>query len=237
LAASRKILILAIARNGRPPGRLYLQALIWLIRLLGYRFATVSQALASPFGRYACITIDGGERAKLTALSPELLNRRIPATLFVSTKGLGLGASTSWKTLRSLKAKGWEIGALGHQVTNLTEQSYRDQRRLVSRAKTLLTANLGMTPLVFAYPFGAYDATTVSCVKDEGFTAAVTMRRGLNNGETSQAPFHLKRLPLAGLLIKDLILVLRTAATRLHPGQNAGGARPSEREGLRIATH
>jgi peptidoglycan/xylan/chitin deacetylase (PgdA/CDA1 family) len=215
-------------RRGASPSSAYLRVLLWVLRLLGLRPATVSQALASPFGRYACLTFDGLG----TALGPSeaLIAQRVPATVFVHTKG-----GPTLKNLPPLVRAGWEVGSLGHELVDLTTKGYGEQRRMVSRSRSLLTAKTGQAPKIFAYPYGAYDATTVSCVRDEGFQAAVTLRRGANNGDLEA--FHLRRVPLTGALGTDLFLVLRAALTRPEvPASTAlpAPARDAARSGVAL---
>ena len=188
----------------------YLQVLVKLLRLMSYRMTTVTDALAAADGRYACLTFDVADEHLLTEVLPALDLLRTPGTLFVPTAPAA--QQMAWGALRALAMKGWEIGSLGHEVANLTECSYVDQRRSVMQSKELLTNHLGTQPKLFAYPFGAYDATTVSCVRAAGFTGAVTLKRGRNDDYfEDHAPFHLRRLPLHGSLLRDLPGVIKTA--------------------------
>ena len=172
-----------------------------LLRIFGWKIVTVSQALEATFGRFACLTFDGLDSA--TKCAPTLAKRRAPATVFVVTRG-----GPSLNKLIPLAKAGWEVGSLGHELVDLTAQSYVQQRRLVSRSFSLIAAKVGVAPRVFAYPFGAYDATTLSCVKSEGFEAAVTLRQGLN-GDEGEA-FQLKRMPLKASILPDLVILLRS---------------------------
>jgi peptidoglycan/xylan/chitin deacetylase (PgdA/CDA1 family) len=146
----------------------------------------------------------------------------------------------SWSQLRQLEKQGWEIGSLGHEPVNLTERSYLEQRRQIARSRFLLSSHLSKAPTLFSYPFGAYDATTVSCLRDQGFAAAVTMRSGLNHGGSEATePYHLRRLPLSSSALRDLVLVLRhalsissTAATQaIKPGTAPTTGRDTARTG------
>src|SRR5690606_27922296 len=128
----------------------------------------------------------------------------------------------------------WEIGAYPHRHVNLSERGSWEQSLLISRARSLLETRLGTRPQLFAYPYGAFDASTVSCVRDEGFTAAVTLRRGLNDGEVD--PLQLKRLSLRGQPWRDLASVLRQtiAVWRAKPAPTrALDAAELERDGAR----
>lgn len=191
-----------------------LRTTIRLLRLLGYKFSTVSQALAAPYGRYACLTLDAPDRATFVELKPVLASHQIPGTIFVATAQSP--GHLGWKRLKSLLSEGWEVGSLGRTASDLTSLSSSEQRRLVSKSRAAIARQVGSLPEVFAYPFGAYDATTLSCVKDEGFKASVTLRPGLNTG--SADPLHLRRLPLTGQLVHDASMIVRAAMTKIKDG-------------------
>lgn len=189
----------------------------------------MSKALAAPEGKFVCLTFDGGERELLSSVVPLLDAKHIPATLFVDTKAISQKSPTraikgptrlaqyplNWKALQGLMHKGWEIGSLGHEQVNLTEKSYLAQKQHISKSRELLTKNLGEAPRSFAYPFGAYDATTLSCVRESGFAAAVTMRPKINNTGPDMADlvsrYQLPRLNLSGRVFRDTIAVVRHA--------------------------
>lgn len=208
----------------KKPSRTYLYWLVRFLRVLGFKLTTVSNALESPFGRFACLTFDG--LAAATRSAPVLVDYEAPATVFVNTRG-----GPSLKNLVPLAKAGWEIGSLGHELVDLTTQGYREQRRLISRSRSLITKQIGKTPLLFAYPYGAYDATSVSCLRDEGFQGAVTLRRGFNNGDLES--FHLKRLPLTGSILPDLFMIVRTIVRKAKCASASQSLRHESREAAR----
>lgn len=233
MPSARKILILSLSRpkTGRSrsstttPSSRYLSLLIRFLRFLGFKITTVSQALEAPFGRFACLTFDG--LAQATKCAATLEKKGVPATVFVVTRG-----GPSLKSLPPLAQAGWEVGAMGHELVDLTTQGYDQQRRLVSRSRSLIAGKVGSAPRLFAYPFGAYDATTVSCVRSEGFQAALTLRGGLNNGSVDA--FHLRRLPLRASILADLFLILRTTVSRIAPPAARPEARDTARSGAAL---
>jgi peptidoglycan/xylan/chitin deacetylase (PgdA/CDA1 family) len=62
----------------------------------------------------------------------------------------------------------------------------------ISRSKLLLEEMLGQPIDTFAYPYGSYDARTVSCVRRAGFTLACHTRSGTVGRHTNR--FELPRL-------------------------------------------
>lgn len=186
----------------------YVKLMVRLLRMLGFKMATVSEALEADEGRFACLTFDGGDKDIYRSVEPTLTELAAPASVFVPTRLTP--SNMTWKQIRTLASKGWEVGTLGHDAVDLTQKSSEDQRKMIVRARELLGENLGTKPQVFAYPFGAYDATTLSVVKEEGFKAALTLKRGVNDGEPE--PLHLRRLPLTANLLKDTFSIMKTLA-------------------------
>lgn len=174
--------------------------------MLGYKFTVLTEALASSHGKFATITYDEPDSCDLKNAGPLLEDLRLKATVFVSTSD----DSIDWTYLKSLSVKGWDIGTLGQQITDLTEKSQIEQKHLITRAKHLIANELGRAPTVFAYPFGAYDATTVSCLRDAGFVAGVTMKSGINRAKITADFFHLCRLNLTGSLRRDIWLLVKS---------------------------
>ncbi len=186
--------------------RRYLYILSRLLKLLGYKFTVLTEALASNHGKFATIVYDEPNSYDLKSEDPLLEGLRLKATVFISTGD----DSIDWNYLKSLRVKGWEIGTLGQQITDLTEKSQIEQKHLILKAKHLIANELGQAPTVFAYPFGAYDATTVSCLRDAGFVAGVTMKGGINRTEIAADFFHLCRLNLTGSLRRDIWVLVKS---------------------------
>lgn len=236
-----KILILSVARPRRGaqsestvpydfcPRPIFVRLLVGLLRLLGYRFMTLSQALTAPAGKIACLTFDGTSRDIHRHLFPQLRALRIPATIFVPTKTIeSRTPGLKWAHLRLFAKHGWEIGSLGHEPIDLSEHSHLAQRHSIARSRQLIRAKLGQAPALFAYPFGAYDATTVSCLREEGYAAAVTMRKGINAEAID--PYQLRRLALSSSTWRDLVRVCKYALTMSRPAMNPERLGPVSKE-------
>lgn len=225
----RQILILGLScakaeplgsRQTRPLINLWaLRLLIKFLRFCHCEFRTVAAAMAAPTGRFACLTFDQADDDLAIALHPFLQARGVPATVCVTTAG-----RAQWEQLQRLAGHGWEIGCSAHALTDLTRLGASEQRRLIAKARDDLQQGLGVRPTLFAYPFGAYDASTVSCLKSLGFQAALTLRPGINGEAGEDAAFHLRRLMLCGNFWKDAANIWRNLRAADRVPTSAGKA-------------
>ena len=223
------------------PARLptFLTLLVFVLRLFGYKFRTVSDAMAEGFGKFACITFEGAYSDVARKVFPLLLRRNIPATLFIATgrvgrrrvvpQGVGARRRTSglsWIQIRDLAEKGWEIGTVGHFYTDLSQRSQKDQYTHIQRAKDLIQENLGTSPKVFAYPYGGYDASTLKYLKEAGFVYSMTHKYGEVTSKCQ--PLQLPRislvtanlwhyLKLLNIIMKPIESVSHTASLKTKP--------------------
>lgn len=187
-----------------------LAAHVRTLRRLGYVFTTVTESLAHPAERVACVTFDDGYVDNLAEAGPVLAALDVPATVFVVTADVGgrgvrwieeRGATEpadllSWEELRTLRERGWEIGSHAHDHRRLARLPAEEQARLVAESSRALETGLGARPTAFAYPYGSYDRDTIAAVREAGFQCAVTTRRG--RARDGDDPFQLPRLALGG---------------------------------------
>lgn len=243
LPATSKTLILnaapLLSHRSSHPSVLLLRLICWLLPKLGYRFTTLSDAVAPQPGRTACLVVESSGRMPVEpSLLETLAMLKAPATLFVPTAAVNEhGASLTWPLLRDLARRGWEIGVLGHEAVDLTTRSYGEQRQLIAKSRAVTAQYLGRAARSFAYPFGAYDATTVSCLKDEGFLAGVSAHQGINGGATDR--FQLRQLSLAGPFFSTVKGVLHHALSSASPpayptGMKTGSDRDQARPGVAL---
>ena len=239
--SQKKVLILHYDRVKRlcdrrrllTPSRLplFLGLLTFVLRIFGYKFKTVSEAMAAGYGKYACITFEGAYSDVAKKVFPLLTRRNIPATLFVATgrvgrrrvvpQGVGKRRRTSgmsWAQIKELSQRGWEIGTVGHFYTNLSERSQKDQFLHIQRAKDLIALNLGFHPKVFAYPYGAYDASTLKYLKEAGFDYSITHNYGQVGEE--YLPLQLPRISLSVSSIFQYAKLARLIMKPLELTQN-----------------
>ena len=200
------MLVLLLHHVGAPPPKvrqrkLYITAdqlkahVDWL-QAKGYRFTTLTSAVESTDEPVACLTFDDGFRELVTDALPAL--GKIPATVFAVTSQVGQRGIlfdgipadfASWDELKTLQNAGWEIGSHAHH--HVRKPTLDD---LEASQKTL-HENLGAKATALAWPYGAYDATTIEAAKQAGFRCAATTRSGRADRDT---PFQLRRVILSG---------------------------------------
>jgi peptidoglycan/xylan/chitin deacetylase (PgdA/CDA1 family) len=196
-----------------------------LLEAAGFEFTTVSNVadLAArrrlPPGLVA-LTFDDGMDDNHAVVLPILRERRLPATVYVTT-GL-IGKPNPWMDsasgarmmtvaeLRELVAAGFEIGA--HSVTHpdFSQLDFESCLHEARESRIALEQLLGVGVRTFAYPFCRYHRDAVAAVRAAGFSAAVTCEQF--GGRT---PYELKRALITG---KDgLATFLLKLADVYHP--------------------
>jgi len=154
--------------------------------------------------RTVVLTVDDAFRSFLEGAMPLLRRYRFPVTLFVNTDAVGAGQYLDWDELRALAAEGVEIGNHSASHAYLLNRSAGEseqqwQQRVtddILRAQQAFHAELGLSPRLFAYPYGEYDAQLASLVAGLGFVAAVAQQSGVAN--VSADRFALPRFPMGG---------------------------------------
>lgn len=129
-----------------------------------------SAASAAP--TVVSLTFDDGLESQLQAATM-LEQHGMRGTFFVNSGLVGTPPPyprMTWGDLRGLAAAGHEIG--GHTLSHLrlTDLTADQQREQICADRTNLV-NQGFAAISFAYPFGSFDATTKSIVKDCGYTS------------------------------------------------------------------
>lgn len=150
-------LILSLHRVGLPPPNathrclfttpLLLEFQIRFLKLLGYRFATLKDAVESKDEKVAVITFDDGYLDNFTSGLPVLDRLNVPATVFVITGDVGarnrvweeagekLPANfMTWEDLNILVKFGWEIGSHAHSHIHLSRYPIERQEMEIARS-------------------------------------------------------------------------------------------------------
>lgn len=164
------------------------------------------------------ITLDDGYLNGLTAVLPILQDTGMKAVISIvgeySQRYTENGDRSSdyayltWDDIRALHDSGaveignhsWGMHTIGVRrgAVKMAGESSSDYQQALtkdlSRLQTTLTQNSGVTPTVFAYPYGFYCNESLPVLKKLGFTAAITCEKKLNSltGDADEL-YHLGR--------------------------------------------
>ncbi len=144
------------------------------------------------------LSFDDGWGNQYLYAYPILKKYSVSATFFVYTNAINKDKWMTWDQLRAMQAGGMEIAA--HTKTHPLLTKEDDLKRLrheIAGSKTDLDEEMGTTTVSFAYPFGAYNATTTRVVEEAGFRIG----RGLNTGKEVS---RVDRFEVPGELSNDL---------------------------------
>ena len=152
------------------------------------------------------LTFDDGFRNFLTVAAPLLVERNIPATVFLITDKVaqesGQGKSSwspeddqkslSWAEARMLKEQyGFEFGSHTCSHSRLLGLSADETERELLHSLNDLVTNLAVDRPALSYPKGEYSALLAAEAQKVGYACAVTTDRGYN--EMDHDPFTLGR--------------------------------------------
>ena len=178
-----------------------------------YRPMTLSAAIASDSRRRRLVvTFDDAFQSVLERGLPVLERLGVPATVFVptdfatdaapmtwSTLGRWLGTShedelrcMSWDGVRSLAARGWEIGSHTCSHPRLTSLDSAQASAELSVSRQVCESELDRPCTSLAYPFGAHDLAVVELAGRSGYECAVTLGERLLEPR-SRLPLELSR--------------------------------------------
>lgn len=169
--------------------------------------ATVVAALQGkhPLPEHAVVlTVDDAYASFLEQAMPLLRKYGYPVTLFVNSDNVGQSDYLSWEQLRRLVKEGVEIGnhsashayLLERHRGETTAEWERSVREDISKAQTVLREKIGVTPRLFAYPYGEFSPALEALVRKIGFIAAVGQQSGVVG--PSAGLFALPRFPMGG---------------------------------------
>ncbi len=137
--------------------------------------------------RSVVITIDDGYRSVYEIAWPVLREFGYPATLFVYTDFIGVGASVSWAQMKAMMASGLidiQSHARSHASVAAAPPGVEDFHswltREVAGSRRILEKGLGHRVDQFSYPYGESSEAAVALLKKHGYRLAATVQRGGN---------------------------------------------------------
>lgn len=144
--------------------------------------------------RAAVVTFDDGWANQYRYAFPVLRKLGLTATFFVFTSVIGHDPrNMTWDELRRLRAAGMTIGS--HTRTHpMLPDDHRGLRFEVDSSRADIARHLGAPPEFFAYPFGAWDASSVAEVRHAGYRAARLYRGGAWND--GSRVFDMRAIPV-----------------------------------------
>jgi hypothetical protein len=83
-------------------------------------------------------------------------------TLFVTTSNAGTEWGLSWDQIREMHSQGWEIGAHSVAHPDLTKVDMPTLHHELIYPKQKIAEEIGVAPVSFASPFGAYDEHVIA---------------------------------------------------------------------------
>lgn len=179
----------------------FLKQTIETYRQQGHRFVSIDEACdiiakgrtGQPF---VCLTFDDGYQDNYDIAYPILKQKQVPFAIYVTTGFIDNSLPMWWYTgerlgitTESLKALDADplctIGAHTVSHPKLDILSLNDQQKEITQSRQELETLLGHPVNHFSYPHGAYNADTLTIVKQQSFSTALcawggTVRRGAN---------------------------------------------------------
>ena len=129
--------------------------------------------------RCVSLTVDDAYISVYENAFPRLKKLGWPLTVFVNTQGVdqGIRSYMSWDQMREMADHGVSFENHGHghihMIRSLNGESDAAWRkriiRDISTAQQRLSAEIGVEPRLFAYPYGEYNPELVNIIRDMGF--------------------------------------------------------------------
>jgi hypothetical protein len=163
------------------------------------------QSIGPNTGRSERLRLHRNAWAALRSLSPE--SRRAELAELARTLGISLAARETHRVMSpdevvALAGSPLTVGA--HTVSHplLPALDRADQAREIEQSARACEEWTGERPTTFAYPYGAFDSTSVELVRAAGFASAVTVNDGVVTARSD--PLRLPRLAVTDCSADEL---------------------------------
>ncbi len=147
--------------------------------------------------RTVAITIDDAYASTYKIAWPRLKKAGFPFTVFVATRSVDIGAARymSWDQLREMSAAGVTIGHHTKSHLHMTKAPAAKIRAEFAAARRRYERELGLSPTLFAYPYGEMSVAARQLVVAAGFEGAFGQHSGVAHGADDR--FFLPRFPFS----------------------------------------
>lgn len=171
---------------------------LWTLRRLGLQCVSMTEGIArlrtATSRSCVVLTFDDGYADTLTTAAPLLQQYGASATCYIVSNALGTYNSWDAGYVRETKplmsreqldqwlAAGMEVGSHSLSHPRLHQVPHDVAQHEIADSRTALRDLLGVPIEHFAYPFGAFTADIVECVRRAGYSSAVTVLPGIARG-------------------------------------------------------
>ena len=138
------------------------------------------------------ITIDDAYLSFYEVGLPVFEKYKIPVTLFLNTENIGGNNYMSWEQLKEVLNRGVDIQNHTHSHSSLPKLDKIEIINEIEKSQDLIYENLGITPHLFAYPFGESSALVQEIVA-QYFDAAFGQHSGAFSDDQR---YYIPRFPL-----------------------------------------
>lgn len=145
----------------------------------------VPATLPSHFGAMVSLNFDDGYLSTYDIAIPILDKAHLKSTQYIITGAFNKKGYVSQSQVLEMCREGHEIGAHTRTHPHLDTLSDAAARSEIFGSRTDLQS-MGINPLTFAYPYGAFSTSTVEIVKAAGFLGARSTRPGFNMPTTDR---------------------------------------------------
>ena len=131
--------------------------------------------------RTIAITIDDGYTTSFTEAWPRVKAAGFPLTIFISTDNIDAKTPRylTWDQLREMVRGGVTIGAHTASHPHMPDLTLEQALRDIQKGQQRIQQELGVTPTLFAYPFGEMSIAARDAVKQLGYVAAFGQHSGV----------------------------------------------------------
>lgn len=167
---------------------------------VGLEGSSIDRAIDQPTAKFVAISFDDGDAGQYQHAFPELADRNMTATFFITTDWVGQPGYVNWDQLREMRSTGMSIQSHTRSHPFLSELDADDLRHELKGSKAELDDQLGQDTIMLAFPGGDPPNRRLRhLVREAGYTVVATSRWGINRDDlTGESPRYLRRCTIRG---------------------------------------